>query len=82
MWKYLNQKGETEIYLETGSRASSFFIYLIVSHNGERAIFKNPKDIDKKMVDKGGELDNFFQIYPSVIKSLKSIKFSVDTVKK
>jgi hypothetical protein len=65
MWQYLNDQNQTEIYLETGSKASSFFIYLILANNGERAIFKNPKDIDKNKVGKGGALlNNFVQIYP------------------
>ena len=46
LWRYINDDGETELYLKTGNDACTALMYLVLNNQGERAHIKNPKDID------------------------------------
>ena len=46
LWKYVTEKGEAEIFIKTGHKAASVLIYLLLNHFGEKAIMKNPKNMD------------------------------------
>lgn len=43
MWKFITDQNDSEYYLETGSRAATLFLYLIMSTFNEKSQFKSPK---------------------------------------
>jgi hypothetical protein len=46
MWEFVTEKKELEYYIETGSKESSLFIYIVMTQFMEKSSFKNPKGIE------------------------------------
>jgi hypothetical protein len=53
LYDYTNEKGESELYLQVTNgegkvhRACTLLLYLVLNHHNEKAILRNPKDINK-----------------------------------
>jgi hypothetical protein len=62
MWEFVTEKKELEYYIETGSKESSFFIYIVMTHFLEKSSFENPKGIESMNETERAEL---FRIYYS-----------------
>ncbi len=45
MWRFVNDQKEVEFYLRCGSRSSRLFMYYVLNHYNEKAVFKNPKNL-------------------------------------
>lgn len=52
MWRFEAEDKKVEFYLKTGNKISTIFMYYVLNHYAEKAIFKNPKDLEKLMKDK------------------------------
>lgn len=47
LWRFINDKGDSEFYLQTDSQRSTVFMYYVLNHFDEKVLFKNPKNFDK-----------------------------------
>ncbi len=46
LFQFLTRKGEIEFYLSTDEMISTFFLFLVLRHYGEKAVMKNPEGIE------------------------------------
>lgn len=47
MWKFTNNDGNLEFYLQTDTRESSIYMRIAMEKFSERSTFKNPKGLDR-----------------------------------
>jgi hypothetical protein len=47
LWRYINDDGETEVYIKTGHKACTALLYLVLNNQGEPAKIANPKELTK-----------------------------------
>jgi hypothetical protein len=63
MWKFITDQNDQEFYIETGSKESSLYTYIVMTQFLERSSFKNPKGLER-MSDRERQ-SRFRLVYPS-----------------
>ena len=47
LWEFIDESSDHEYYIQTGSRLSSVYIYIVMAQFKEKASFRNPKGLNK-----------------------------------